>query len=59
MMMQELSYKLISGIIENFHTPNMHVNYLTNTASFKKMSDLNAVAQATPLYTILGVGPVS
>ena len=44
--MHELSYKSVTGVVEDLRTSNMHVNYLKNTESFKKMSGLTAVVQA-------------
>lgn len=34
--MHELSYKLVSGMVENLRTSEMHVNYLKNAERFKK-----------------------
>lgn len=44
--MPELSYQLVSGVISDLKTSSMHVNYLKNAESFKKMAGLTAVAQA-------------
>ena len=44
--MHELSYKLLSGIVEDLRTSDMHVNYLKNTELFEKMSGLTSIVQA-------------
>lgn len=44
--MHELSYKLVSGVVENLRTADTHVNYLRSAASFKKMSGLTSIVQA-------------
>ncbi|MGK5011015.1 putative type VI secretion system effector [Janthinobacterium sp. MDB2-8] len=44
--MHELSYKLVSGVVEDLRTSDMHVNYLKSAESFKKISSLTAIVQA-------------
>ncbi|MDQ4624276.1 putative type VI secretion system effector [Janthinobacterium lividum] len=45
--MHEFSYKLVSGVVEELRTSDMHVNYLKSAESFKKMSGLTSIVQAT------------
>lgn len=44
--MHELSYKLVSGIVEGLRTSDMHVNYLKSAEKNKKISGLTAIVQA-------------
>ncbi|PHV50508.1 hypothetical protein CSQ91_04835 [Janthinobacterium sp. BJB301] len=44
--MHEFSYKLVSGVVEELRTSDMHVNYLKSAESFKKMSGLTSIVQA-------------
>ncbi|MCC7712994.1 hypothetical protein [Janthinobacterium lividum] len=44
--MHELSYKLLSGVVEDLRTFDMHVKYLKSAESFRKISDLTAIVQA-------------
>ncbi|KAB8047919.1 hypothetical protein GCN78_21230 [Janthinobacterium rivuli] len=44
--MRELSYTLLSGIVGNLRTSDMHVNYLRSAESFRKMSGLTSIVQA-------------
>ena len=44
--MHELSYRLVSGVVENLRTADIHVNYLKNAESFKKMSGFTSIIQA-------------
>ncbi|SDI07078.1 putative type VI secretion system effector [Janthinobacterium sp. YR213] len=45
--MHEFSYKLVSGVVEELRTSDMHVNYLKSAESFKKISGLTSIVQAT------------
>ncbi|WP_143450280.1 putative type VI secretion system effector [Janthinobacterium sp. BJB446] len=44
--MHEFSYKLVSGVVEDLRTSDMHVNYLKSAESFKRMSGLTSIVQA-------------
>ncbi|MGK5011008.1 hypothetical protein [Janthinobacterium sp. MDB2-8] len=44
--MHELSYKSISGVVEDLRISDMHVNYLKNAEKIRKMSGLTLIMQA-------------
>jgi len=44
--MHELSYKLVSGVVEDLRTSDMHVNYLKNAEKIRKMSGFTSIMQA-------------
>ena len=44
--MHELSYKSVSGVVEDLRISDMHVNYLKNAEKIRKMSGLTSIMQA-------------